>query len=106
MDIVGTVVLRVLVDTGSNVNVLYFDNFKKLGLKKEMMRPINMPLSGFTRDSVQVEGAITLPVVDLDCTHNIIMGRLALEDLGPVISLEHLGMKFWTPEGVGITRCD
>lgn len=112
-----------LVDTGSSVNALYLGTFKKLGLKKKMLRPINTPLSGITGDSVQAEGAVSLPVevgeypclakvimefvvVDLECTHNVIMGRLFLEDLGAIISLEHLTMKFRMPEGVGIARCE
>lgn len=45
-------------------------------------------------------------VVDLGCIHNVIIGRPALDDLGAVISLEHLAMKFRTPEGVGIAQCD
>lgn len=105
------VVRRVLVDTGISVNVLYLETFKKLGLKKEVLRTINTPLSGFTGDSMQVEEVVPLPievseyprlvklsmdfmVVDLDYTHNAIMSRLALEDLGAMISLEHLAMKF------------
>lgn len=111
MDIGGTVVRQVLMDTGISVNVLYVDTFRKLGLKKEMLRPINTPLSGFVMDSVQAKGAVTLlvevgkypqlmkldldfVVVNLNCTHNIVMGRPVLEDLGVVISLEHLTMKF------------
>ncbi|XP_031099815.1 uncharacterized protein LOC116004015 [Ipomoea triloba] len=45
-------------------------------------------------------------VVKLTSTHNIILGRPGLEDLGAVVSLEHLCLKFRTPEGVGVARCD
>lgn len=88
-----------LIDTGRNFNVLYLETFKKLGLWKEMLRPIITPLLGFTGDSVHAEGAVILPVevgeyprlvkldvdfvvVDLDYTHNVIMGRHALEIWG------------------------
>ncbi|VFQ83717.1 unnamed protein product [Cuscuta campestris] len=40
-------------------------------------------------------------VVDIKCAHNPILGRPGLEDLGGALSLEHLCLKFRTPEGVG-----
>lgn len=45
-------------------------------------------------------------VVDLSCTHNVILEKLALEDLGVVISIEHLAMKFKTPTRVRISQCN
>ncbi|XP_019183802.1 PREDICTED: uncharacterized protein LOC109178721 [Ipomoea nil] len=100
MDINGVVVRRILVDTGSSVNVLNLETFTKMGLTREQLRPVNTPLAGFTGDSVEAEGSITLPVeigsypdvqrlsmkfivVDLACSHNAILGRPGLEDLGP-----------------------
>ncbi|XP_019162234.1 PREDICTED: uncharacterized protein LOC109158509 [Ipomoea nil] len=123
MDINGVVVRRILVDTGSSVNVLYLETFTKMGLTREQLRPVNTPLAGFTGDSVEAEGSITLPVeigsypdvqklsmkfivVDLACSHNAILGRLGLEDLGALISIEHLCLKFRTPNGIGTVRCD
>ncbi|XP_019176072.1 PREDICTED: uncharacterized protein LOC109171495 [Ipomoea nil] len=108
MDINDTVVHRILVDTGSSVNVMYYDAFTKLGLPK---RP------------AQREGSVTLPVeigtspnirkldmefivVRLTCAHNIILGRPALEDLKAIVSVEHLRMKFPTLNGIGVVRCD
>ncbi|VFQ71079.1 unnamed protein product [Cuscuta campestris] len=92
MDINGADVARVLVDTGSSVNVLYLDAFKKLKLDRSMLRPLQTPLSGFTGASIEAEGQITLPVtlgsgnrtvtkqmrfvvVDIKCVHNAILGR-------------------------------
>ncbi|XP_031107348.1 uncharacterized protein LOC116012024 [Ipomoea triloba] len=106
MDVHGTVVRRVLVDTRSSINVLYLEVFES-----------------FTGDSVESEGSIRLPVeigtypnlrsiemefvvVDLSCSHNMILGRPGLEDLGALISLEHLCLKFQTPNGIGVARCD
>ncbi|XP_019172919.1 PREDICTED: uncharacterized protein LOC109168362 [Ipomoea nil] len=123
MDINGVVVRRILVDTGSSVNVLYLETFTKMGLTREQLRPVNTPLAGFTGDSVEAEGSITLPVeigsypnaqqlsmkfivVDLACSHNDILGRPGLEDLGALISIEHLCLKFRTPNGIGTVRCD
>ncbi|VFQ61311.1 unnamed protein product [Cuscuta campestris] len=80
MDINGADVARVLVDTGSSVNVLYLDAFKKLKLDRSMLRPLQTPLSGFTGASIEAEGQITLPVTlgsgftkyleDFGITHN------------------------------------
>ncbi|XP_019190603.1 PREDICTED: uncharacterized protein LOC109185061 [Ipomoea nil] len=123
MDINGVVVRRILVDTGSSVNVLYLETFAKMGLTREQLNPVKMPLAGFTGDSVEAEGSITLPVeigsypdvqklnmkfivVNLACSHNAILGRPGLEDLGALISIEHLCLKFRTPSGIGTVRCD
>ncbi|XP_019163610.1 PREDICTED: uncharacterized protein LOC109159953 [Ipomoea nil] len=123
MDINGLVVRRILVDTGSSVNVLYLETFTKMGLTREQLRPVQTPLAGFTGDSVEAEGSITLPVeigsypdvqklsmkfivVNLACLHNAILGRPGLEDLGALISIEHLCLKFRTPNGIGTVRCD
>ncbi|XP_019182045.1 PREDICTED: uncharacterized protein LOC109177190 [Ipomoea nil] len=91
MDINGTDVQRVLVDTGSSVNILYFDVFTRLGLTTDQLTPIWTPLSGFTGDSIKAEGVISLNVelgiqpnilrtimefvvVKLKCVHNAILG--------------------------------
>ncbi|XP_019194731.1 PREDICTED: uncharacterized protein LOC109188529 [Ipomoea nil] len=62
MDIQGLVTRRVLVDTGSSVNVLYWEAFQKLGLAREQMRPVRTPLAGFTGDAVEAEGCVSLTI--------------------------------------------
>ncbi|XP_019178365.1 PREDICTED: uncharacterized protein LOC109173578 [Ipomoea nil] len=62
MDINGVVVRRILVDTGSSVNVLYLETFIKMGMTREQLSPVKTPLAGFTGDSVEAEGSITVPV--------------------------------------------
>ncbi|VFQ83654.1 unnamed protein product [Cuscuta campestris] len=111
-------VKRILVDTGSSVNVLYWEAAQQLGIRKEDLTKLNMPLSGFTGDIIEPEGSIKLDiiigehpkvrhmrmdfvVVDIKCAHNAILGRPGLEDLGGALTLEHLCLKFRTPEGVG-----
>ncbi|XP_019161771.1 PREDICTED: uncharacterized protein LOC109158277 [Ipomoea nil] len=123
MDVNRVVVRRTLVDTGSSVNVLHLETFTKMGMAREQLAPVKTPLTGFTGDSVEAEESITLLVevgsypsvqkldmkfivVDLTCSHNAILGRPGLEDLGALISIEHLCMKFCTPSGVGTVRCD
>ncbi|XP_031099734.1 uncharacterized protein LOC116003935 [Ipomoea triloba] len=113
MDVHGTVVRRVLVDTGSSVNILYLEVFERLGLQRNKLKPVKTPLAGFTGDSIESEGSIRLPVeigtlefvvVNLSCSYNMILGRPGLEDLGALISLEHLCLKFRTPNGIGVAR--
>ncbi|XP_031131879.1 uncharacterized protein LOC116033265 [Ipomoea triloba] len=91
MDVHGTVVRRVLVDTGSSVNILYLEVFERLGLQRNKLKPVKTPLAGFTGDSIESEGSIRLPVeigtfpnlrsidmefvvVNLSCSHNMILG--------------------------------
>ncbi|VFR00617.1 unnamed protein product [Cuscuta campestris] len=92
MDMGGVNVSRVLVDTGSSVNVLYLEAFEKLKLCRTRLEPLKTPLSGFTGDSVEAEGSILLTcelgtgdnvvqkqmrfvVVNIKCVHNAILGR-------------------------------
>ncbi|XP_031120832.1 uncharacterized protein LOC116024068 [Ipomoea triloba] len=123
MDVNGTIIRRVLVDTTNSVNVLYLEVFNKLELERDKLILVKTPLAGFTRDSVESEGSIRLSieigiypnlrnvemefvVVDLSCSHNMILGRPNLEDLGELISIDHLCLKFRTLNGIGVARCD
>ncbi|VFQ79929.1 unnamed protein product [Cuscuta campestris] len=62
MDINVVDVARVLVDTGSSVNILYLEIFQKLRLCRTQLEPLKTPLSGFTGDTMEAEGPIVLPV--------------------------------------------
>ncbi|VFQ91505.1 unnamed protein product [Cuscuta campestris] len=123
MDINGVDVARVLVDTGSSVNILYLETFQKLRLCRTQLEPLKTPLSGFMGDTVEAEGSIVLPVelgsgektvwkkmrfivVDIKCVHNAILGRPGINRVGAVISMPHLCMKFHTPGGVGEVKGD
>ncbi|VFQ88691.1 unnamed protein product [Cuscuta campestris] len=76
---------------------------------------------GFTGDTIEAEGTITVRagvgdgthrlwidmefmVVQLDCAHHLILGRPGLEDLECIISPVHLCLKFNTPTGVGVAK--
>ncbi|XP_019160797.1 PREDICTED: uncharacterized protein LOC109157353 [Ipomoea nil] len=123
IDIMGTDVQRVMVDTWSSVNVLYLDMFKKLKLDKQELIPVGVPLSEFTGATIRPEGKIVRPVeigtppksvktelefivVNLHCVHNVILGRPAIMRVGGIISMPHLCMKFPTPAGVGVVQGD
>ncbi|VFQ72015.1 unnamed protein product [Cuscuta campestris] len=121
IDIMDLLIHKTLVDTGSSVNIMYMDTYKALGLTRDELSPIKTPLTGFTCDSIEPEGVITLSVeigdtkatrkldmefvvVGIISSTNIILGRPGLEDLECVISPRHLCIKFPTPHGVGIAR--
>ncbi|VFQ62046.1 unnamed protein product [Cuscuta campestris] len=103
VEINNVVVHRTLVNTSSSVNIMYINTFKELGLSRGDLKPIRTPLSGFTGDTIEGEGTITVKagvgdgthrlwldmefmVVQLDCANHLILGRPGLEDLECVIS--------------------
>nr|XP_018674671.1 PREDICTED: uncharacterized protein LOC108951437 [Musa acuminata subsp. malaccensis] len=111
-------VRRIMVDTGSSTDILYFDAFQKLGLARENMKPMCSALTGFTGDSILPLGAITLPltlgapprsktvmttflVVDLPTAYNAILGRPTLNKVKAIVSTYYQTIKFPTHAGVG-----
>ncbi|VFR03228.1 unnamed protein product [Cuscuta campestris] len=62
IDIMDLLIHKTLVDTGSSVNIMYMDTYKALGLTRDELLPIMTPLTGFTGDSIEPDGVITLPV--------------------------------------------
>ncbi|XP_064955645.1 uncharacterized protein LOC103986523 [Musa acuminata AAA Group] len=111
-------VRRIMVDTGSSADILYFGALQKLGLARENLSPMCSALTGFTGDSISPLGAITLPltlgtllksktvmttflVVDLPTAYNAILGRPTLNKVRAVVSTYYRTVKFATREGVG-----
>ncbi|VFQ82088.1 unnamed protein product [Cuscuta campestris] len=86
------IVHRTLVDMGSSVNVMYEKTFQDLGLNRKDLRPVRTSLSGFTGDSIEAEGVITVPVIVGDGAHK---AKLKMEF-----------MVFPTPSGIGVARED
>ena len=52
----------ILVDNGSSVDILYYQDFQKMGLKVSYLKPFPNLIYGFTRDSVTPMGVISLPM--------------------------------------------
>ncbi|XP_065012911.1 uncharacterized protein LOC135641477 [Musa acuminata AAA Group] len=111
-------VRRIMVDTGSSADVLYFDAFQRLALSRENMKPMCSALTGFIGDSISLLGVITLPltlgapprsktvmttflVVDLPTAYNAILGRPTLNKVRAVVSMYYQTVKFPTHAGVG-----
>ncbi|GAA0154774.1 hypothetical protein LIER_12661 [Lithospermum erythrorhizon] len=53
---------RILVNTGSFVDILFLDAYLKLGMSRAQIRPVTTPLVGFTGDAVRPLGVANLMV--------------------------------------------
>ncbi|GKV30031.1 hypothetical protein SLEP1_g38898 [Rubroshorea leprosula] len=114
-------VQRVLVDTGSAPNIMYFHCFESLGLDPALLQRYDGPIYGFNNQPVPVEGVLTMNVafgsgrsyvtpsvrflvVKMASSFNIVIGRPTLTEIRAVVSQSHLCMKFPTPTGIATLR--
>ncbi|XP_058202886.1 uncharacterized protein LOC131317344 [Rhododendron vialii] len=114
---------RVLIDSGSSVDILYLHAYDQLKVGRERLRPMTSPSVGFAGTPVYPAGQIALPitiggegsqitrivdfiVVDCPSAYNAILGRTTLNKIGAIISTYHLMIKFPTSEGVACVRGD
>ncbi|KAG6732462.1 hypothetical protein I3842_01G179400 [Carya illinoinensis] len=114
---------RVLVDNGSSADILLWEAFVKMGIDVGKLRLSPMPLKGFSGDTIQPVGAITLPitagtgapttttmtdflVVKASSSYNAILGRPTLNHMRAITSTYHLKMKFPTDGGMGEARVE
>ncbi|GAU32939.1 hypothetical protein TSUD_153560 [Trifolium subterraneum] len=118
-------VKRVLIDSGSSADIMYWEAFKAMQLASEQLRPYHDTLVGFTGDQAEVMGHITLLTTFGDhqnaktikvrylvvktpfASYNIIIGRPAFNTLGAAMSTLYLSIKYPLDNGgVGIVRGD
>ncbi|XP_075473370.1 uncharacterized protein LOC142504379 [Primulina tabacum] len=116
-------ILRVFVDSGSSVNVIFKDVFAQMDLQGFHLEAVETALFGFAGHVVYPEGEIVLPltlgsqdlkktvmtsftVVDSPSSYNIILGRPAMNELRAVASTYHLKIKFHVGARVGEVRGD
>ncbi|XP_074346268.1 uncharacterized protein LOC141685042 [Apium graveolens] len=110
---------KVIVDTGSSVNILFPKTYCKMNLAGEKLEPCNEEsLYAFRGYPIQFEGTIILPVllskltytikkpvkfyvVQIESLYNAILGRSFLSTFEAVESIPHLKLKFPTEKGVG-----
>ncbi|GKV14687.1 hypothetical protein SLEP1_g25519 [Rubroshorea leprosula] len=114
-------VQRVLVDTRSAPDIMYFHCFESLWLDPALLQQYDGPIYGFNNQPVPVEGVLTMNVafgsgqsyvtpsvrflvVKMASSFNVIIGRPTLTEIRAVVSQSHLCMKFPTPTGIATLR--
>ena len=78
MTIVGFITRRVLIDNGSSADIIYLPAYQQMKIDNEWLRPIGIPLVGFTGDKVKPSGVVSL-IIEARChnpifTHRIFLG--------------------------------
>ncbi|XP_074354218.1 uncharacterized protein LOC141693108 [Apium graveolens] len=100
-------VMRVRVDNGAFVDILFHDTFIMMGYNDSQLTLSDAPIYGFNHVKCKVEGAIQLPVtigeepreatqmlnfqvVKVASTYNAIMGRIGIHAFMAVPSTYHM----------------
>ena len=112
-------VKRMMIDQGSEADVMSPDLFKGLELRKEDLMKHTSPLVGFDDKVVIPKGQISLPVImgrkEVVVTFTIvssfspytaILERLWIHSMRAVPSTLHINIKFPTEQGVTVIRGD
>jgi hypothetical protein len=123
LTIAGFLTRRVLIDNGSSADIIYLPAYQQIKIDKEQLKPIDIPLVGFTGDKVKPLGVVSLIieagtypkqvrtsveflVVDCPSAYNVIIGRPTLNKLRAVTSTYHLLVRFPTEHGIGELKGD
>ncbi|XP_073019430.1 uncharacterized protein [Primulina eburnea] len=116
-------VLRVFVDNGSSVNVIFKEALIQMDLHEYQLEVVETALFGFAGQAVYPEGEIALPltlgmgdlrktvmtaftVVDAPSSYNVILGRPAMNEMKAVASTYHQKIKFPVRGHVGEVKGD
>ncbi|CAA0810854.1 Unknown protein, partial [Striga hermonthica] len=118
-EVAGFNVKRVFIDTGSSVDVMFYDCFSQINKELNMeLKPVATALYGFNGGEVMPLGEVSLPValgsgvtrnvrmvrfvvVGAESSYNIIMGRTSLNAFQAVVSTYHMTIKYPVGENVG-----
>ncbi|CAA0830008.1 Unknown protein, partial [Striga hermonthica] len=118
-EVAGFDVKRVFIDTGSAVDVMFYDCFVQINLELNVeLKPVATALYGFNGGEVMPMGEVTLcvafekgatrkvrivrfVVVGAESSYNIIMGRTSLNAFQEVVSTYHMTIKYPVGENVG-----
>jgi len=108
---------KVLIDQGSDVEVMYLDLFKGLRLKNENLTKYDTPLMGFDGRMVIPKRQISLPVNMEDkevmvtfivvasfSPYTATLGRPSIHAMGAVPSTLRVKVKFHTKQGIFVVR--
>ncbi|KAK4382184.1 hypothetical protein Sango_2896800 [Sesamum angolense] len=111
-------VKKVLIDSGSSADIMFYDAYVQLGIDNAQLRKVNTPLTGFSGEMIEPLGEVMLPlslgslpkrstkmvkflVVKAPSAYNIILGRPSLNLFRAIASTFHMKLKFPTSVGVG-----
>ncbi|KAL0355702.1 UNVERIFIED_CONTAM: hypothetical protein Sradi_4017100 [Sesamum radiatum] len=111
-------VKKVLVDSGSSTDIIFYDAYAQLGIDNAQVRKVNTLLTGFSGEMIEPLGEVTLPlslgsfpkrstkmvkflVVKAPSAYNIILRRSSLNIFRAIASTYYMRHKFSTPDGVG-----
>ena len=110
---------RILVDTGSSVNILFYHTYKTMGGRDDDLIPSTYKIYGFNGTANKPKGEVTMQiplkgisskisfcVVDVESPYNALIGRPWLHGILGVASTFHQCIKFPHPSGVGIIKGD
>ncbi|CAA0818995.1 Unknown protein, partial [Striga hermonthica] len=118
-EVAGFDVKRVFIDTGSSVDVMFYDCFVQINRELNVeLKPVATALYGFNGGEVMPMGEVTLSValgkgatrkvrmvrfvvVRAESSYNIIMGRTSLNVFQAVVSTYHMMIKYPVGENVG-----
>ncbi|XP_023638107.1 uncharacterized protein LOC111830467 [Capsella rubella] len=110
-----SVVTKILIDTGSSVNVIFKDVLIRMGVDLRLAEHNTLPLTSyvFDGDTVMTAGTIMLPIyvggtmqcfnfaiVDKPIVYNVILGTPWLHRMKAVPSTYHQCVKFPTQRGI------
>ncbi|XP_074313760.1 uncharacterized protein LOC141648953 [Silene latifolia] len=119
LSIGNCLVKKILVDTGSSVNLIMLETLKNMGYSEKDLVQKAVPLVGFSGETKQSLGEIVIPtfaggmnkqvrylVIDGPSTYIVILGRPWIHEMKAVPSMYHQSLKFPTPWGVQEIRGD
>lgn len=118
LPVAGVTIPKVLVDTGSSLNILFSHTLKWMGIPANFFRPYPNMVLGLSEALTSAKGSIKLKVesgsvpwqlktnsefvvFDTPFPYDTVMGQPLLFSLRAAVSLYHYSIKFPTPHGVG-----
>ncbi|XP_024004913.1 uncharacterized protein LOC112082053 [Eutrema salsugineum] len=104
---------RILIDTGSSLNVIFEETLKNMDFPDSEIKPYMESLTGFTGEKTRTVGTVKIPiyvggsarmikflVLNKPAIYNAILGTPWLFDMKAVASTFHQCVKFPTPSGI------